>query len=72
MTTMQRKVYGGFLVLLLLAIYGLVGEMDYDDAVLERNQYCDMVRAHQHDPSTGWPDYRHSYSTECAQQVAQP
>jgi hypothetical protein len=69
---MQRKVYGCFVLMLLLAIYGLVGEMGYKDAQVEHNQYCSMVDAYKHDPDTGWPDYKHIYKAECGQQVAQP
>lgn len=43
-----------------MMLIGLVSKMDYDDAVLERDAYCENVKAHV------WPDYRGIYRTECA------
>ena len=36
----------------ILAIFGLVGEQDYQDAVAEEQHYCEMVKAGY------WPAYR--------------
>lgn len=62
---MLTKVVGAFMLLLLLVLYGLVGNMDRDDAVREQQHYCAMVAAYMHDHTVGWPDYRHSYKREC-------
>lgn len=45
--------------MLLLAIFGLVGAMDYADEIAERQLYCDMVAAGH------WPDYREIADDEC-------
>lgn len=70
MTVMQCKVYGGFVVLLLLAIYGLAGNADYSEAQRQQAEYCRMVSLWQHDKRPpmqrdGWPDFRHSYAAQC-------
>lgn len=45
--------------ILILAIFGFVGYMDYEDEVATKNHYCDMVK-------TGyWPDYQGTYRREC-------
>lgn len=70
-----KQVVGGFILLALLAVYGLVGRLDADDQERQQAEYCQMVAAHKHDRSVGWPDYRHSYKTECTkptQELAQP
>ncbi len=36
----------------LLALFALVGTMDYTDAQREQAYYCEMVKA------KAWPDYR--------------
>lgn len=35
-----------------VALFGLVGQLDYEDAVNAENHYCDMVEAGK------WPAYR--------------
>ena len=37
--------------LLLIVAFGIVGQMDYEDAVKEEQRYCDMVR------DGHWPHY---------------
>lgn len=39
-------------VIAAVALFGLVGQMDYEDAVSTENHYCDMVEA------GNWPAYR--------------
>lgn len=39
-------------VIAAVALFGLVGQMDYEDAVKEESNYCSMVKA------GNWPDYR--------------
>lgn len=38
------------------------GEADED---LEQRRYCEMVALYKQDPSTGWPDYKGTYNSEC-------
>ncbi len=38
-------------VLLLVMAFGIVGQMDYEDAIKEEQRYCDMVR------DGHWPHY---------------
>ena len=39
-------------VIAAVALFGLVGQMDYEDAVTQEAHYCDMVEAGK------WPAYR--------------
>lgn len=39
-------------VMAAVALFGLVGQMDYEDAVNQEAHYCDMVEAGH------WPAYR--------------
>ncbi|QZI87786.1 hypothetical protein PODOV008v2_p0022 [Vibrio phage 44E38.1] len=39
-------------VIAAVALFGLVGQMDYEDAVKQEAHYCDMVEA------GNWPAYR--------------
>lgn len=43
----------------ILIALGVVGTMDYDDAVLEVDMYCQNVHAGH------WPDYNGIYQKEC-------
>ena len=44
---------------ILLALFGLVSAMDYEDQEAERQRYCEMVK-------TGyWPDFKGAYLEEC-------
>lgn len=36
----------------LVVLFGIVGRMDYDDAVKDEQHYCEMVKA------GAWPAYR--------------
>ena len=47
----------GFLVV--LAVFGFVGHMDYEDEKVAQAQYCEMVKGGH------WPDYRGTYRREC-------
>jgi len=47
-----------YLVLILL-IMGWIGNMDFEDAVLQQNHYCNMVAEGY------WPDYDRIYEDEC-------
>jgi len=46
-------------LVLVLAIFGFVGHMDYADENAAQAQYCNMVTAGR------WPDYRGTYLREC-------
>lgn len=35
------------------------------DQDLEQEQYCRMVWVHNHDARYGWPDFHHTYASEC-------
>lgn len=47
------------LILILIALLGIVGEMDATDAQLDADHYCEMVKAGH------WPDYQGTYRREC-------
>lgn len=55
----MTKTQSTIALLVILALYGLVGQMDYDDAVDQQAQYCAMVKAGH------WPDYQGTYRTQC-------
>lgn len=47
------------IVAALFLLLGIVGRMDADDAKLQQDQYCDMVKAGY------WPDFQGTYRSEC-------
>jgi hypothetical protein len=51
-----------FVLALLAVLFIAGGEADED---LEKRRYCEMVALYLDDPSTGWPDYRGTYNSEC-------
>jgi hypothetical protein len=57
-------VYYALLGVVLLLIMA-VNQMAPDELELEQRQYCQMVALHRADPTVGWPDFRHTYDTEC-------
>jgi hypothetical protein len=61
-----KQVVGGFIVLVLLAVYGVFGRLDADDAERQQAEYCSMVAHHY------WPDYKHVYKKECTLPGALP
>ena len=48
-----------------LVLFGLVGTMDAEDEQAQLEHYCEMVKLHKQDPSTGWPDYDGIYDESC-------
>jgi len=48
-----------------LLLFGLVGTMDAEDEQAQLEHYCEMVKLHKKDPSTGWPDYDGIYAESC-------
>lgn len=48
-----------------LILVGVMGSMDAADEQSELAHYCDMVKLHKNDPSTGWPDYNGIYREAC-------
>ena len=42
-----------------VALVGIVGQMDYEDAIAEADLYCQNVHAGV------WPDYEGTYAKEC-------
>lgn len=48
-----------------LILFALVGTMDAEDEQLQLEHYCEMVKLHKQDPSTGWPDYDGIYREAC-------
>ena len=55
----KRELYFMIACLIGLAILGIAGNMSYHDERVERNFYCEMVKA------GAWPDYKHIYAAEC-------
>lgn len=45
--------------LVMLALFGIVGELDLQAAEADQAHYCEMVRAGH------WPDYSGTYRSEC-------
>lgn len=45
--------------IIISVLFGIVGRMDYDDALLEADAYCGNVY------SGLWPDYDKTYDKEC-------
>lgn len=58
---MQHKntIIGAAVVIALIALLGLVGNMDYEDAVNQADLYCQNVH------EGVWPDYNEIYDKEC-------
>jgi hypothetical protein len=57
------------LVLLVLAL-SYVGKMDFEDAVLQQDHYCQMVKLHKDtNGDAGWPDYKGIYDQSCPQEA---
>lgn len=52
--------------LVLLALFGIVGAIDYEDAKAEEERYCEMVKAGH------WPDYRRAFLSECRPPTSAP
>ena len=48
-----------------LILFGLVGAMNAEDEQDQLDRYCEMVKMHKQDPSTGWPDYDGIYREAC-------
>lgn len=46
-------------LILIMLIMGMDGNMDFEDAVLHQNHYCNMVAEGY------WPDYDRIYEDEC-------
>jgi len=55
----MKQVAVVFLLLVLVAVFGVLGEMDRNDAVIEQAHYCSMVA------DGYWPDFHHSFKDEC-------
>ena len=51
--------------LFLIVAFGIAGHFDAEDAQAQLEHYCEMVKLHKQDPSTGWPDYDGIYDTAC-------
>lgn len=57
---MNRKTIGTAAALLVMAaVFGIVGNMDFKDEIREQLAYCDNVRLKV------WPDYNKTYNAEC-------
>ena len=54
------------LILLLLAVFGFVSSVDYDDGHAYQARYCAMVKAGR------WPDYQGTYLSDCLQPTSAP
>lgn len=56
---MKKNAKNWLIALAVVVVIGIVGNMDYEDAVREQLSYCDNVKAGV------WPDYDGTYKTEC-------
>ncbi len=56
---MKRKLTTIVAVLAVIAAFGFVGNMDYEDEQAQAALYCDNVK------SGVWPDYEGTYVSEC-------
>jgi hypothetical protein len=64
-----RKVLGALIFIAILAVYGIVGEMDKRDEIRFRAEYCAMVREH------ALPGHKRVEAESCAdlgERVASP
>jgi hypothetical protein len=50
---------GGAVIMMIIGAFLLVGGMDYQDAVMEQQTYCDNVQAGY------WPDYNGNAAEVC-------
>jgi hypothetical protein len=55
----KRRIVFVFVALIILAIIGLIGDMDRIDAKRDLQHYCQMVS------DKAWPDYRHLAASDC-------
>jgi len=56
---MKHKLTAIAAVLAIVAAFGIVGGMDYEDAEAQQALYCDNVA------NGVWPDYDKIYDSEC-------
>lgn len=50
-----------------LIVAGLVGQADYEDALVQERAYCEQVDLFkQTNGEKGWPDYNENYNSVCA------
>ena len=50
----------------LLSLMAVVGSYDYQDAVEQQSQYCEMVREWKaSNGERGWPDYNRNFKEVC-------
>lgn len=55
----RYRIESALMWLAIVLFMGIVGRMDADDAQLQQDQYCDMVKAGY------WPDYQGAFRREC-------
>lgn len=55
----RNTIIGAAVVIALIALLGLVGNMDYQDEIAEADLYCKNVH------ELIWPDYKGIYEKEC-------
>ena len=58
---MKKVLIGLFIV----SVFGIVGNMDFNEAQEADKRYCEMVELHKSDSSLGWPDYKNIYDELC-------
>lgn len=56
---MKRNVKVLLIAAALIVLFGIVGRMDYEDALAQQRLYCDNVA------NGVWPDYEGSFKAEC-------
>ena len=60
MSNEQVETWSGIAsVVILLPLIGIIGNMDYEDTLLQQDHYCKMVA------KGAWPDYDEVYKGEC-------
>lgn len=53
------------LLLILFFVLTIAFMNDAEEAEKADDLYCEMVKMHLSDPSTGWPDYKGVYDAQC-------
>jgi hypothetical protein len=60
----RSRIAEAFILLVVLAIYGIVGEMDKQDEIRQQTYICDQIKA------KAWPDVDKAPSWRCPKEIA--
>lgn len=58
-TKNKKRYTGAVLLVIIVVLYGITGNMSYDDAKDSVSTYCSMVE------QGTWPDYNENYNQVC-------